>query len=115
MAISIAPEAYLPDIELVAASGTVTAQSVVIPLATLEGLSAAEANATTGDVRELTRTFLDSLYNAIQATPEADRPTKMTIEKNVNRNIDDINKQFHTYILRFQTQVPSESFAMEAE
>jgi hypothetical protein len=115
MAISLAPDTYLPDIELVAAAGTVTAQSVAIPLTTLEGLSAAEANPTTGDIREVTRTILDSLYNAILTTPEADRPTRMTIEKTINRNIDDINKQFHTYIVRFQTQVPSDSISMQAE
>ena len=52
---AILPADLFPGYELVAANGTVTAQSIVIPLSALPGLSAAEADEATGDGREVAR------------------------------------------------------------
>lgn len=115
MAVTLKPEDHLADIELIAASGTVTAQSLCIPLASLPGLTAAEANPTTGDIREIVRTFLEAIYQSIATTPTADRPTKMLIEKLETQQAGELNKQIHTFTVRFLTTVPQESLAMQAE
>jgi hypothetical protein len=74
----ILPTDLFPGYEVVAADGTVTADSIVIPMTALPYLTAAEANATTGDGRELARQLDLMIHDKITALPEADRPTAMT-------------------------------------
>lgn len=75
------PADYFSGYEVVAAGGTVTAESVCIPIAALPGLSAAEANATTGDGSALLRSVSEAVFSAFSAMPTAERPTKFTITR----------------------------------
>lgn len=52
-----------------------------IPIATLPGLSAAEANATTGNAMEVLRQLLEFTQSQIAALAPTARPTKATITK----------------------------------
>lgn len=54
---------------------------ITLPLADLPGLTAAEADAASGDGREIVRIFLNTVFTKIQALPSADRPSKMTITR----------------------------------
>lgn len=74
----ILPTDLFPGYEVVAAAGAVTADSIVIPLTSLPHLSAAEANATTGDGRELARQLDLTINDAITALADAAKPTAMT-------------------------------------
>lgn len=77
---NITPEQVFPNIEYVAAGGTVAANSIVIPLSDLSGnLTVAEANPTTGDGRELMRQVIDTGLNNINNLASASKPTKMAI------------------------------------
>lgn len=75
---NILPTDLFVGYEVVAAAGTVTAQSICIPLSNFPHLSPSEYNATTGDGRELARQIDLKIDNAIQLLPEIERPTKMT-------------------------------------
>jgi len=75
---AILPADLFPGYELVAANGTVTAQSIVIPLSALPGLSAAEADEATGDGREVARQLDLAIDTAIAALATEDKPTYMT-------------------------------------
>lgn len=50
-----------------------------IPLANLDGLTAAEANATTGDWRAIAQALLVTLYNHYNGLATADKPAAMTV------------------------------------
>lgn len=53
---------------------------------TLTQLTNAEANATTGDVREVIRALLYKISAAWDATAAADRPTQMSVYKSITYN-----------------------------
>ena len=55
--------------------------NITIPLAALPGLTAAEANATTGNVMEVTRQILDRLHSGVTALAPTARPTKAVVTK----------------------------------
>lgn len=75
---SITPTDIFTGYEIVAASGTVTADSICIPLSNFPYLSSVEYDETTGDGREVCRQIDLKIDSAFQALPELDRPTKMT-------------------------------------
>ena len=50
-----------------------------IPLADLDGLSAAEANATTGDWRAIMQALLVTLYNHYNGLETADKPAALVV------------------------------------
>lgn len=77
----ILPTDVFPGYEYVLAAGAVTADSIVIPLTALTGLTAAEANATTGDGREVYRHLVDKGTVNIDALPQGSKPTRMSVSK----------------------------------
>ena len=54
---------------------------IVIPVASLSGLTDAEAHASDGDARKLIRALIDQCYTWYNAIPSADRPDQMTISR----------------------------------
>jgi hypothetical protein len=58
-----------------------TANEIRIPLASLPGLSATEAAATTGNGMELIRQIVDRTHLVVAALAPAARPTKATVAK----------------------------------
>lgn len=55
--------------------------NITIPLASLTGLSAAEAAADTGDGREVIRVLLETVLAAYNALTTEQRPTELTITR----------------------------------
>jgi hypothetical protein len=74
---AILPTDVFEGYQLVAAAGTVTAESICIPIATLEQLSSAEANATTGDGVQLIRALDIAIHQALTALPTIERPVNV--------------------------------------
>jgi hypothetical protein len=58
-----------------------TANEIRIPLASLPGLSATEAAATTGNGMEVIRQIVDRTHSAVTALAPTARPTKATVGK----------------------------------
>lgn len=109
----ISPTDLFAGYEIVAAAGTVAAQSICIPLSNFPHLSSTEYHPTTGDGRELARQIDLKIDSAIQALPEIERPTKMTSSSssstlnNGNRRIN-INRTY-------EVLAPVEKLEMVAE
>lgn len=57
---------------------------VTFPIASLPELTAAEADAATGDSRKIIYAFLEQFYTWYNALPTADRPTRLTITRGTN-------------------------------
>ena len=57
---------------------TANTTSITIPIASLDGLDAAEADASTGDIRKVLRALLTTVNAAWQGEDPADRPAKWT-------------------------------------
>jgi hypothetical protein len=60
--------------------------NITVPLATFPQLTAAEADAATGDIRDIVYAIIDKLYTAWIAKAAADRPTKWTCSKSASQN-----------------------------
>jgi hypothetical protein len=59
---------------------------ITVPLATFTELSAAEADASTGDIRDIVWALLQHLYDGWNDTASADRPTMWRSSKSVSVN-----------------------------
>ena len=82
MAQNLAPSHWIPSYEL-----TDTNTKISIPLSSLPGLDATEANASTGDIRKVARALMAALYEAWLGEDAADRPQRMRISR--NSTVDD--------------------------
>ena len=58
--------------------------NVTFPIASLPELTAAEADAVTGDSRKIIYAFLEEFYQWYEALPTADKPTRITISRGTN-------------------------------
>jgi hypothetical protein len=58
---------------------TTDGTDITIPIASLVGLTADEANATDGDGRELIRSLVATMKASIDALDTASKPTKLTV------------------------------------
>lgn len=76
---AVQPIDFFPGYQLVPAGGTVTAQSIAIPLADVAGLLASEANATTGDGREVARCLIQAIAAKYAALPPTEKPAFMAV------------------------------------
>jgi hypothetical protein len=54
---------------------------ITVPIASFPELTEAEADGTTGDIREVVYAFLEAIRVKYLATATADRPTKMTVNR----------------------------------
>lgn len=110
---SIVPGDLFTGYELVAASGTVTAKSICIPVASLTGLTDAEADEATGDGREVLRTILTAAKAAYDALPSQDKPTKMQISSGVA--VTGTNSRRLDITASFNVSVPESAYNIDAE
>ena len=76
MAIDVKPTTWIANYSLSGAN-------IVIPIASLTGLTADDANATTGDIRKINKAFLQTLYAYWITKTTAELPTKMKLSKTV--------------------------------
>ncbi len=76
---------------------------ITVPLATFPELTAAEADAATGDIRKILYAWCEKLYQQWLATASDDRPSRMTIARSTA--VDEENDRFtRTYQLTFVTE-----------
>lgn len=70
--------------------------NIALPLASLPELTAAEADAASGDIRKILYALLEKLHAVYAALPVADRPSRMTIARSssVNDTTGDITRQY---------------------
>lgn len=80
---------------------------ITVPIATFPELTAAEADASTGDIRKIAFAIVDKLYQEYTALDSAERPTKMYIGK--SSVIDPATGLVtNTYNIRFYNAVLSQ-------
>lgn len=93
---------------------TIANDALVIPLTSLPGLTLTEANATTGDGRELLRIICETVVAKLDAMAAADRPTKMTYGKGVPSG-QTTNTFRQSYNFNFDVGVVSTALTLVAE
>lgn len=79
MAATIAPPDWI-------ASWSEDGDDVTFPIASIPELTAAEADATTGDMRKVLFAICDQMYEVYNALETASKPTKMTIYRSTSTN-----------------------------
>ena len=85
---------------------------ITIPLSALPGLSAAEADETTGDIRKVARAICAALHAAYLGEAEADRPEQMQLSRYTNVD-ESTNTTTRTYQARFNVAVAEEEVVDE--
>lgn len=110
---AILPTDLFPGYEVVSAAGAVAADSIVIPLADLAELTAAEADAVTGDGAQLMRALDVAILAAIEGTAEVDRPTNAVITTFEERT--GTFSRVRSITKTYQEAAPSNSFDLVAE
>lgn len=76
--------------------------NVTFPLASVADLTAAEADATTGDLRAIALRLTESLYQHISGLATADSPAELTITRN---RFEQSGSIAYRYILTINTDV----------
>jgi hypothetical protein len=109
----VQPTDLFTGYEVKAAAGAVTADSIVIPKASLPALSNAEAEAN-GNGMEVLRAFVNASFTAIEALPAQDKPTKATIVKQPIKFLANGNYQV-TYLLNFELRFDDNAAIMASE
>ena len=99
MALTIVPTDWLENYAF-------SEPNITIPRGDLDGITAAEANATTGDIREVMRGLLEALFQHHQSEPFAGRLAQFRISKSVSPNPQE-NTQEITYSVRCVVDVSS--------
>jgi hypothetical protein len=105
------PTDLFAGLELLAAAGPATAESIAIPLASLSGLTAAEADPLTGDARELMLALITAAYLEHSTLPTPS--TKMSIERSEVATGESTRRL--DYSISFFVEVPSSAYAMQSE
>lgn len=77
----------------------------------LTKLTTAEANASSGDIREIIFSMIESFYQAWISKAEADRPTKL----NITRNGNALPNGNINYTYTFQLEVATTSLNVASE
>lgn len=89
MAFNPLPPAWLPN-------WSEDATNITLPIASLPELTAAEADAASGDIRKILYALMEKLYAVWAAQEVADRPTKFTLTRatSVNDETGLITRQY---------------------
>ena len=95
MAVSVKPTDLI-------ASWSENGTDATFPLASVPGLTAAEADATTGDWREILRTFCEAGYQLYYTTATADKPAGITVAR-TGPQADAAGVETTIYQLTFRT------------
>lgn len=105
MAMNLAPSHWLP-------SYSADSSGITIPLSALPGLSAAEAHASTGDIRKVLRALCAAIYDNWISEAAADRPARMSIARNTSVD-ESSDSTTRTYQMRFNVAVAEEEVVDE--
>ncbi|MDG2614706.1 hypothetical protein P7L53_00475 [Thermoleptolyngbya sichuanensis XZ-Cy5] len=109
---SILPGAILPNYAYLASGDAAPANGIFVPLASLTGLTPAEANATSGDGRKVAFELCRAMFVNLDALPTANRPSRFTITRGIPAGIDQtIVRQ--TYTLSFDIDFSGSDVAAE--
>lgn len=87
--------------------------TVSFPLASVTGLTAAEADGEDGDIRKVMFAICDQLYSVWAATATADLPAGMKIYKQTSGTSSNGVKR--TFVFEFRTDSTDEDVASESD
>lgn len=110
---AILPSAILPNYQYLAAGAATPSAGVFIPLASLPGLTAAEADAATGDGRKVAFELSRAIFSNFNALPTANRPNRFTITRGVPSGLDQTTVR-QTFTLTFDIDFSGSDMANEA-
>jgi hypothetical protein len=110
---AITPAQLIENYALLASGATTTAEGLFIPLASLAGLTSAEANASTGDGRKVAFELMKEMFDRIQLIAAADRPNRLTITRGIPTGLTATVIQ-QTYTAQFALEVTGSDVAAEA-
>lgn len=92
---------------------TCQATDLVIPLSTFPELTAAEVDASTGDVRKFLFAFLEKCWSVYNALLTADKPSKMTMAKSATVDTS-LGVITNTYVITIKTAIATQEVVAEA-
>lgn len=107
MAFSASPNVWFSGV-------TSDASGITFPYSAMNGLLQADADPTTGDMREIVFAFCEELSNNMAATVTADRPNQLTVSRSAS--VSTVSGQdilTKTYTIRVNLDIDDVSVAAE--
>ena len=95
------------------ASWSENGTNVTFPIASVPELTAAEADADTGNINKVVFALCEKLYANFNALPLADRPTKMTVYRSTSTN-DQTGVTTKTFQFQFEVAITGQEVAEES-
>ena len=86
--------------------------NITVPIASFTEMTAAEADADTGDIRKVLFAICEEMYQKWIATAAADRPGKMTVYRSTSVN-DATDTTTKNYIFSFHVATSAQEVADE--
>jgi hypothetical protein len=93
MAFTVTPSTWL-------AGWTEDGTNITLPIANLPELTAAEADASSGDIRKIIYALCEKFHAVNAAIETANKSTKMTISRSVSYGTDDIITKQYTFTFK---------------
>lgn len=85
--------------------------NITVPIASIDDLTAAEADGTTGDWRDVMSRILDHVYNYYDGLATADTPSKISFRRSRRESGNSI---IYQYVVDVYNDVDSKSVTAEA-
>ncbi|GAB4465529.1 MAG: hypothetical protein OHK0037_20380 [Elainellaceae cyanobacterium] len=110
---AILPGAIFPNYQYLSAAEAAPSAGLFIPLNSLPGLTADEADETTGDGRKVAFELSRAMFTNYNALTTAQRPSRFTITRGIPAGIDQTTVR-QTYTLTFDIDFSGSDMAAEA-
>lgn len=85
---NVTPAQLIPNAQLLAATDPAPSQGLFIPLASLPGLTALEADEATGDGRKMVYELARAIFSNYTALATAARPGKLSVVRGTPTGVD---------------------------
>ena len=89
--------------------------NITLPIASLTGLTAQEADGEDGDIRKVMFALIETLYDVWAATATADQPDGMKVFKQTSGAPGDPDSIKRTFVFEFRTTPGTEDVASESD
>lgn len=106
------PSTLFPGYDYLSANEAAPAAGIFIPLASLPGLTAAEADPATGDGRKISYEICRALFNNFNAIAQGSRPARMSVARSTPTGVSPTSIS-QVYSLTYTLDVSSVDVAAE--
>lgn len=81
-------------------------EDILIPISSLRGLTAEDANQATGDIRRVLFALCETIYDVMETLEDSEKPELMVFQKAV-RPAKSVRQLWNNFDIRFRADIPN--------